>query len=332
MKNRNNNNKNKGVDKSAMTAAILIWLSIVGGFSALIGGLNTSSDTDNTFNSAYETYIEQEDAFEDPYDEYVDERFDDDAYVQNETDTPDEFPFATTETVTDESADAHSSTTEIASVEVVAEEETDTLENVASSDSAVTLDTIPAYSGDPYVEINNNTPFFTSDEITTEAFENYSNLDSLGRCGVAFANICQEIMPTESRGSIGSVKPTGWHTIKYDIVSGNYLYNRCHLIAYELAGENANEKNLITGTRYFNVTGMLPFENEVADYVKDTGNHVLYRVTPIFDGNNLVASGVLMEAYSVEDSGAGISFCVYCYNVQPGIGIDYATGDSWLEE
>ncbi len=193
----------------------------------------------------------------------------------------------------------------------------------------VTLDAIPDYDGTPYVVVNDNVPYFTEDDLTTEAFETYSSLDSLGRCGVAYANICQELMPTEKRGSIGSVKPTGWHTVKYDNVDGNYLYNRCHLIAYELAGENANEKNLITGTRYFNVQGMLPFENLVTDYVKETDHHVLYRVTPIFDGDNLVADGVLMEAKSVEDAGVDVQFCVFCYNVQPGIGIDYATGDSW---
>lgn len=183
-----------------------------------------------------------------------------------------------------------------------------------------------------YEVINFGEPYFTDEEKeSTEAFETYSELDELGRCGVAYANICEELMPTEERGEIGSVKPTGWHTVKYDQISGKYLYNRCHLIGYQLAGENANELNLITGTRYLNVEGMLPFENEIADYVKDTGNHVLYRVTPIFDGDNLVADGVLMEAYSVEDDGAGVKFCIFCYNVQPFVGIDYATGDSWDE-
>lgn len=188
---------------------------------------------------------------------------------------------------------------------------------------------IPSYSGSAYCEINGNVPEFADDELVTDAFEYYSDLDSLGRCGVAYANICKELMPTEERGEIGMVKPSGWHTVKYnDRIDGNYLYNRCHLIGYQLAGENANEKNLITGTRYLNVTGMLPFENEVADYVESTGNHVLYRVTPIFDGDDLVASGVQMEAESVEDKGAGVSFNVYVYNVQPGVLIDYATGDS----
>lgn len=192
------------------------------------------------------------------------------------------------------------------------------------------LESIPAYSGKPYVEINGNNPSFASSDFTTASFEKYSDLDSLGRCGVAYANVGKDIMPTEERGSIGSVKPTGWHTVKYDNVDGKYLYNRCHLIGYQLTAENANEKNLITGTRYLNVEGMLPFENMVADYVKETGNHVLYRVTPIFEGNNLVASGVHVEAKSVEDNGEGICFNVYCYNVQPGVTIDYATGESSL--
>lgn len=197
--------------------------------------------------------------------------------------------------------------------------------------SAFSLREIPAYSGTPYTEVNGNQPYFTEEELTTQSFETYSELDSLGRCGVAYANVGQDLMPTEPRGEIGAVKPTGWHLVKYDNVDGKYLYNRCHLIAYMLAAENANPQNLITGTRYLNVQGMLPFETKVCDYIKNTGNHVLYRVTPIFDGDNLLADGVLMEAYSVEDAGEGISFCVFAYNVQPGIGIDYATGDNWAE-
>ena len=196
--------------------------------------------------------------------------------------------------------------------------------------SAFNAADVPAYSGEPYTAVNNNEPYFTSDNLTTEAFENYSELDALGRCGVAYANVCLETMPTEKRGSISEVKPTGWHSVKYDNVDGKSLYNRCHLIGYQLTAENANQQNLITGTRYLHVDGMLPFENMVADYVKETDNHVLYRVTPIFTGDNLVADGVLMEGYSVEDEGEGICFCVYAYNVQPGITIDYATGDSWL--
>lgn len=192
--------------------------------------------------------------------------------------------------------------------------------------SAFSLNSIPEYSDSPYVVVNNNNPFFSDEELTTEPFESYSELDSFGRCGVAYANICKEIMPTEERGSIGNVHPSGWQSVKYDNVDGKYLYNRCHLIGFQLSGENANEKNLITGTRYLNVDGMLPFENLVADYVHETKNHVLYRVTPVFSGDNLVADGILIEARSVEDTGC--SFCVYCYNVQPGISIDYSTGNS----
>ena len=197
--------------------------------------------------------------------------------------------------------------------------------------SAFSIWEIPAYSGTPYTEVNDNKPYFTEADLTTQSFETYSELDSLGRCGVAYANVGQDLMPTEPRGEIGAVKPTGWHLVKYDNVDGKYLYNRCHLIAYMLAAENAKPQNLITGTRYLNTQGMLPFETKVCDYIKNTGNHVLYRVTPIFDGDNLLADGVLMEAYSVEDAGEGIQFCVFAYNVQPGIGIDYATGDNWAE-
>lgn len=193
----------------------------------------------------------------------------------------------------------------------------------------IQISKIPEFSGSTYIAINDNIPEFADAEYITEPFEQYSELDALGRCGVAYANICQELMPTEERGNIGSVKPSGWHTVKYNgIVDGNYLYNRCHLIGFQLAGENANEKNLITGTRYFNVEGMLPFENQVADYVQETNHHVLYRVTPIYDGDNLVASGVQMEAASVEDE--EIRFNVFVYNIQPGITIDYESGESWL--
>lgn len=204
-------------------------------------------------------------------------------------------------------------------------------EDLVNNNSYVSIDAIPAYDGKAYVAVNNNEPFFTDSDMTTTAFENYSDLDSLGRCGVAYANICRDIMPTEERGKIGMIKPSGWHTVKYDVIKDRYLYNRCHLIGYQLAGENANPKNLITGTRYLNVEGMLPFENLVADYVNNTGNHVLYRVTPMFSGSNLVANGVLIEAKSVEDNGGGILFNVYCYNVQPGVGINYENGDSWLD-
>lgn len=190
------------------------------------------------------------------------------------------------------------------------------------------LSSIPDYSGSPYETINGNEPYFSEDEYTTSSFEYYADLDELGRCGTAYACVGKDIMPTEERGSIGQIKPTGWHTIKYDCIDGKYLYNRCHLIGYQLTGENANEKNLITGTRYLNINGMLPFENMVADYVKETNNHTLYRVTPVFNNDELVARGVLIEAKSVEDNGDGITFCVYCYNVQPDVSIDYATGDS----
>ncbi len=198
----------------------------------------------------------------------------------------------------------------------------------AKHTATFSLSAVPAYSGSPYVAINDNIPYFSEDDYTTQSYESYSELDRLGRCGVCMASIGTDLMPTEPRGSIGSVKPTGWQTVKYDNVDGKYLYNRCHLIGYQLTGENANERNLITGTRYMNVQGMLPFENMVADYVKETGNHVLYRATPIFAGDDLVANGVLLEGYSVEDDGDGICFNVFCYNVQPDIVIDYATGDS----
>lgn len=200
------------------------------------------------------------------------------------------------------------------------------------SPSILDLDDIPVYSGSPYVELNGNEPEFSKSELKAASFERYSPMDSLNRCGVAYACIGRDIMPTEERGSIGMVKPSGWQTVKYDIVDGKYLYNRCHLIGFQLSGENANERNLITGTRYMNVQGMLPFENIIADYVEETGNHVLYRVTPVFEDDNLVASGVQMEAKSVEDDGESVCFNVYVYNVQPGVTIDYATGQSSLTD
>lgn len=210
---------------------------------------------------------------------------------------------------------------------------TEISETAESAAVGISLDTIPEYSGLPYIEINNNQPYFTEADYTTVSFEDYSPLDDLGRCGTAFACIGQDIMPTEDRQEIGQVKPAGWHTVKYDVVgtgSAGYLYNRCHLIAHELAGEDANVQNLITGTRYMNMVGMRGFEDKVADYVRSTDNHVLYRVTPIFQDDNLIAGGVLMEAMSMEDN--GICFCVFCYNIQPGVEIDYATGDSRLIE
>lgn len=201
-----------------------------------------------------------------------------------------------------------------------------------AADGTYTLGSVPEFVEDPFVVINDNQPNFTEEDMTTEAFEEYSDLDSLGRCGVTYANVCEETMPTERRGDISSIHPSGWIQAQYDFVDGKSLYNRCHLIGFQLTAENANEKNLITGTRYLNTEGMLPFENMVADYVKETGNHVLYRVTPIYDGKNLVASGVEMEGFSVEDEGDGICFHVYCYNNQPGVDIDYATGQSWLAQ
>ena len=203
--------------------------------------------------------------------------------------------------------------------------------NTTTTDSSnITINNIPEYSGDDYIILNNNVPNFSDSDLTTTSFEEYAPLDDLGRCGVAYSNIGTDIMPTEKRESISSVKPSGWHSVKYDIVEGKYLYNRSHLIGYQLTAENANDRNLITGTRYFNATLMLPYENMVADYIKEKNNHVLYRVTPVFEGNNLVATGVQMEAKSVEDNGEGIEFNVFVYNVQPGITIDYATGDSAL--
>ena len=202
--------------------------------------------------------------------------------------------------------------------------------NENKNDNNISISDIPAYSGNDYIILNNNVPNFSESDLTTTSFEEYSPLDSLGRCGVAYANVGTDIMPTEKRESISSVKPSGWQSIKYDVVEGKYLYNRSHLIGYQLTAENANDRNLITGTRYFNATLMLPYENMVADYVKETNNHVLYRVTPVFEGDNLVAKGVQMEAKSVEDDGEGIEFNVFVYNVQPGITIDYATGNSAL--
>ena len=250
----------------------------------------------------------------------------------------------TTEEKTSESDKTEEKTSEENATEESSEETTENVntneykeansDDKSEADSADNLVCYPEYIGDAYVELNDNNPLFTEEEKkSTTAFEEYSDLDKLGRCGVAFANICPELMPTEERGEIGNVKPSGWHTVKYpEIIEDNYLYNRSHLIAYSLAGENANETNLTTGTRYLNQETMQIFELRVLDYVRDSGNHVLYRVTPVFEADNLLASGVQMEAWSVEDSGKGICFNVYCYNVQPGIDIDYATGGSKVAE
>ena len=211
----------------------------------------------------------------------------------------------------------------------VAAEDHSAEEKGSDSESYVTVDDVPAYSGEPYVEVNDNQPEFTEEELTTVSYEDYSELDELGRCQTAEACIGQDLMPTEARESISSVKPTGWRNKSYDTVDGGYVDNRCHLIGFQLTGENANEENLITGTRYMNVEGMLPFEDEVAAYIEETDNHVMYRVTPVFEGDDLVASGVQMQAESVEDDGVGISFNVYVYNVQPYVVIDYKTGENW---
>lgn len=200
---------------------------------------------------------------------------------------------------------------------------------MTSDGGEFSISEIPEYNDSPYAVVNDNVPYFTESDLTTTSYEYYSELDSLGRCGVTIACVGTDLMPTEKRGSISKIKPSGWHTVKYDCVDGKYLYNRCHLIGYQLTGENANKQNLITGTRYMNTEGMLPFENMVADYVKETENHVLYRVTPIFEGSNPLASGVEMEAWSVEDEGESICFNVYVYNVQPEIAIDYTTGESY---
>lgn len=197
-----------------------------------------------------------------------------------------------------------------------------------SSQADISLSDIPAYAGDPYVVIHDNKPYFKDQDLTKKSYESYSKLDSLGRCGPAIASISTDLMPTKKRETIGMIRPSGWHTVKYDGIEGKYLYNRCHLIGYQLTAENANAKNLITGTRYMNTEGMEPFENMTADYIKETKNHVLYRVTPLYQGDNLVANGVLMEAESVEDKGKGLEFCVYCYNVQPGVTINYTDGTS----
>lgn len=210
---------------------------------------------------------------------------------------------------------------------------TETITSTATTkktETVVSDSSLPEYSGKAYITINNNQPEFTNGEITTRAFESYSSLDYFGRCGVAFACLGIETMPTEERGEIGMIKPSGWHSVKYDCVDGKYLYNRCHLIGFQLSGENANPKNLITGTRYLNIQGMLPFENMIADYIKETNNHVMYRVTPVFEGENSLCKGVKMEGYSVEDNGDGICFNVFCYNAQPSVKIDYETGESCL--
>lgn len=238
--------------------------------------------------------------------------------------------------IADETSVSEASETAEAQESSAAEESIQSAEDVspqhAGTETQFSYGSIPAYSGSPYVAVNENIPFFTDEELTTQSFETYSELDSLGRCGVTYACIGQDLMPTEDRESISEVTPSGWNNKEYDFVDGGWLYNRCHLIGFQLTGENANEKNLITGTRSMNVDGMLLFENMTADYIKETGNHVMYRVTPVFEGDELVPRGVLMEGKSVEDNGEGILFNVFVYNVQPGVEINYMTGDSKLTE
>lgn len=238
--------------------------------------------------------------------------------------------------IADETSVSEASETAEAPESSAAEESIQSAEDVspqhAGTETQFSYGSIPAYSGSPYVAVNDNIPFFTDEELTTQSFETYSELDSLGRCGVTYACIGQDLMPTEDRESISEVTPSGWNNKEYDFVDGGWLYNRCHLIGFQLTGENANEKNLITGTRSMNVDGMLLFENMTADYIKETGNHVMYRVTPVFEGDELVPRGVLMEGKSVEDNGEGILFNVFVYNVQPGVEINYMTGDSKLTE
>ncbi len=296
MQNHNNSHQRKPRLSPLLLAAILCI--------ALLAGCTTEVETDSTDMSATLAPTE----------------------VIEETPAPDEAEPAEEEL--DSDSEYIEEIAEEGQEDEIETETTVTTSSVAASNN-FDFSTIPAYSGSTYTIVNDNEPFFMDDDLTTTSYEYYSDLDELGRCGVTMACIGQDIMPTEDRGDISSVYPSGWVQASYDDVDGGYLYNRCHLIGYQLAGENDNEKNLITGTRYLNVEGMLPFENMVADYVEETGNHVLYRVTPIFEGDNLVASGVLMEAKSVEDDGDGVLFCVYCYNVQPGITIDYATGESW---
>ena len=238
--------------------------------------------------------------------------------------------------IADETSVSEASETAEAPESSAAEESIQSAEDVspqhAGTETQFSYGSIPAYSGSPYVAVNENIPFFTDEELTTQSFETYSELDSLGRCGVVYACIGQDLMPTEDRESISEVTPSGWNNKEYDFVDGGWLYNRCHLIGFQLTGENANEKNLITGTRSMNVDGMLLFENMTADYIKETGNHVMYRVTPVFEGDELVPRGVLMEGKSVEDNGEGILFNVFVYNAQVGVEIDYMTGDSKLAE
>ncbi len=318
---RRTHKKKKRWQNVAIVIAILLVLGLI---PSCHGQEEDRASVDETQQAAEET---QEAAKEKKSDKSEKQSGDAEAEEEPEDETAEEPEEAAEEPV---EAAAEEQIDEEPAAQEVEEPAPEAVEESAAPGTPFDLAAIPAYDGStPYAVVNDNNPYFTDEEMTADSFEFYSDLDGLGRCGPATASIGQDLMPTEERGDISSVHPTGWHSTNYDIVSGESLYNRCHLIAFELAGENANEKNLITGTRYFNVDGMLPFENMVADYVKETGNHVMYRVTPVFEGDNLVADGVLMEAKSVEDQGEGILYCVFCYNVQPGISIDYATGDSW---
>lgn len=315
---------------------MIITLSVVLIFIGMVASPMAETPEQSPNSSTIETTIESEIETTEPIETTTDK-----SSVQTE---PKETVTEATADITTEKATEEpttESTTSAYTTTATITKEPETIPPIVESEPTPSLDSIidsivsgsiisthGYYSGQPYVAVNNNVPYFTADQMTTTSFEYYSKLDWLGRCGTVAACIGTDIMPTEDRGSIGMVKPTGWQTVKYDNVDGKYLYNRCHLIGFQLTGENANEENLVTGTRYLNVDGMLPFENMVADYVKETGNHVLYRVTPVFEGNNLLCSGVIMEGYSVEDNGEGICFNVYCFNAQPDININYADGSS----
>ena len=288
---------------AALLLALLLCISACDG---------QGNGIDTTVGDTTQAPTEQQTTLADP---------DTDAPTEQPTEDPTQAP---TEQPTEDTAEQPTEQPTEGSTEDTAEPETE------APEQSIDLSKIPAYSGNPYYALNHNVPTFTSDELVTQSYETYGDLDSLGRCTVVMACCGKDLMPTTDRGNISSIKPTGWVQAQYSIVNGGNLYNRCHLIGWQISGEDANANNLITGTRYFN-EAMIPFENMIADYIKETNNHVMYRVTPVFEGDNLVASGAVMEAWSVEDEGEGIAFCIYMYNVQPGIVIDYATGESYLE-
>lgn len=309
---------------TGLSVLLVVVLLFAGVFATPTSNVDSSS-TDETISSEI---LKDDDSKKDVTNSETDEC--DTTISSDTTTTLDTITVVLETSVTPETSTVPPETTHIPETSQTPDTTTSSEESVTPSSNPTPLN-IPPYSGTAYVVINNNIPYFNSSELTTFGYEKYSSLDNLGRCGVALASCGKEIMPTagEERGSISSIKPTGWVQAKYSGISGGYLWNRCHLIGWQLSAENANRMNLITGTRYMNINGMLPFENMVADYINESGNHVAYRITPIFEGNNLVCSGVQMEAYSVEDNGDGICFNVYCYNVQPGISIDYATGNSY---